>query len=490
MAINRYKASLIALILIILLIPLGFTRSNNAPSLTDSAPVTAQLAGSIIMNSQAMTYLKTLTEQVGPRLSGSAAHYQAAEWALAQFQKAGLKNAHIETFTMTGWERGWAKGRIITPTARPLHIESLGWTISTPPGGVKGEVVILKDISEAYLRSQAGKLRDKIVFLDTKSLFAEGRISGYRHLHDAYPVFKELGILAVLMPDRENFNLLNAHKADLGISIPPVPVAQIGKEDSLLIAELLEKQAVTVEFEYQNRTPGEIKVANVIAELPGREDSGEWVLMGAHLDSWDYGTGAQDNGTGSVAILDAARALASLGQPPRRTIRFALWGGEEQGLLGSKAYVHAHQAELDKCVATLNTDNGGGHPYGWKVEGRDDLAEAMKPISNSLINLGGNQISKEFTFDTDHFYFALAGIPSLDLLVDMTHYDEIHHKSSDTLDKVEAHNLADATAIVAVTGYRIADAPERLAPRLERAKVEEMIKKANFYDILKLTGEW
>ena len=133
-----------------------------------------------------------------------------------------------------------------------------------------------------------------------------------------------------------------------------------------------------MQFELQNTTSGPKQVNNVVAEIRGSELPDEWIIIGAHLDSWDYGTGAQDNGTGSVMVLDVARAIAAMGKAPRRSIRFALWGGEEQGLLGSYAYTQAHLNEMSKCVAVLNTDNGAGHPKGWKVESRKDVKDAMQ----------------------------------------------------------------------------------------------------------------
>jgi len=251
------------------------------------------------------------------------------------------------------------------------------------------------------------------------------------------------------------------------------------------------KGPVTIEFAYENRVSGPTEVHNVIAEIPGREKPDEWIIIGAHLDSWDYGTGAQDNGTGSVMVMEAARAMAALGQAPRRSIRFALWGGEEQGLLGSAAYVRAHSSELSKCIAVVNTDNGAGHPKGWKVEGRDDLHTAMKDISQTLLaGLGGGGLSKEATFDTDHGHFMLEGIPALDLWVEMEGYGKVHHKPSDTIDKVDAHNLAVDTAIVAVTAYVIAERAAPIAPHIDRAAVSMILKKANIEGFLKAVGVW
>ena len=258
-----------------------------------------------------------------------------------------------------------------------------------------------------------------------------------------------------------------------------------------MIRRLLESGPVSVQIELENKVFGPTQVNNVIAELRGSERPDEWILIGAHLDSWDFGTGAQDNGTGSIMVMEVARALAALGKPPRRSIRFALWGGEEQGLLGSYAYTQAHLAELDKCVAVLNTDNGAGHPKGWKVEGRKDLRDAMQPISDSLLkDFSGDDLSMDVSYDTDHGPFMLQGIPALDLKVDMAHYGEIHHKSSDTFDKVDPVDLKAGAAIVAVTAYVIAQYPNPIAPHIDHAAVGAIIKKAGLDELLTEIGQW
>src|SRR5262249_26820614 len=250
-------------------------------------------------------------------------------------------------------------------------------------------------------------------------------------------------------------------------------------------------QKVRVKLEAENKITGPTAVNNVVAEIRGSERPDEWILVGAHLDSWDFGTGAQDNGSGSAMVLEAARAIAALGHPPRRSIRFALWGGEEQGLMGSFAYAQAHANELKKCVAVLNTDNGAGHPRGWKVEGREDLIDSMKPISTKFLrDLSGDGLSMELTFDTDHGPFMLKGIPVLDLEVDMSHYMEIHHKSSDTFDKVDALDFKADAAVVAVTAYVLASNDAPIAPHLDHAAVAEIVKKAGIEDLLKEEHLW
>src|SRR5690349_9965550 len=257
-------------------------------------------------------------------------------------------------------------------------------------------------------------------------------------------------------------------------------------EDAKLLRRLLDaKQTVRVKLEADNKFSGATVVNNVIGEIRGSEHPDEWILIGAHLDSWDFGTGAQDNGTGTAMVLEAARAIAALGQAPRRSIRFALWGGEEQGLLGSYAYTQAHVAELEHCVAVLNTDNGSGHPKGWKVEGRPDLRDAMQPLSDSLLkSLNGGNLSLDVSYDTDHGPFMLYGIPALDLWVDMAHYGEVHHKASDTYDKVDALDFKGGAAIVTVTAFAIAQDPKPIAAHIDHAAVAAILKKQGLEDLL------
>jgi Zn-dependent M28 family amino/carboxypeptidase len=172
-------------------------------------------------------------------------------------------------------------------------------------------------------------------------------------------------------------------------------------------------------------------------------------------------------------------------------VRFALWGGEEEGLLGSYAYTQSHKKELSKCVAVLNTDNGAGHPKGWKVEGRADLKQAMQPWSDALLkNLSGGELSMEATYDTDHGPFMLEGIPALDQWVDLTRYMEVHHKASDTLDKVDALDFKAGEAIVAVTAWAIAESDKPIAPHLDHEAVGEILKSTKLEDMVANAGVW
>jgi Zn-dependent M28 family amino/carboxypeptidase len=190
-------------------------------------------------------------------------------------------------------------------------------------------------------------------------------------------------------------------------------------------------------------------------------------------------------------VLEVARAIAASRKTPRRSIRFALWGGEEEGLLGSAAYVQAHINEIPKCVAVLNNDNGPGHPKGWKVEARRDVKDAMQPISDSLLkDIGGGRLSLELTYDTDHGPFMLQGVPALDLWVDGTHYDEVHHKPSDTYEKVDPVDFKAGSAILVATAWVIAQDPQPIAGHLDHATVAELVKKLGLEQFLPTVGQW
>ena len=458
---------------------------------SDLKPVADQLAASIYAG-PSMATLRELTDGIGGRVTGTPAYGSATEWAAAKFRSYGIENVRLDSFAIpAGWERGSASGRMVAPLSRPLYVASLGWSPSTPAGGVQGLVAAVSDIAPDKLQSVADQLRGKIVFLDTSKIFAEGFAKALVKLDAAWPVFQNAGVLAVLMTDREKNNVLNAHDMLWGARMLPLPGAEVGMEDGKLIQRELERGPVTVQLSLENKSSGETKVNNVVAEIRGRERPDEWILIGAHLDSWDFGTGAQDNGTGAVSVLEVARAMMALGKAPRRTVRFALWGGEEQGLLGSYAYTQSHKSELSKCTAVLNTDNGAGHPKGWKVEGREDMKQAMQPWSDGLLQgLGGGDLSMETTYDTDHGPFLLQGIPALDLWVDLGKYFEIHHKSSDTLDKVDLLDFKAGAAILAATAYALAESEKPIARHIDHAAVGAILKNAKLDELLEHVGVW
>jgi carboxypeptidase Q len=454
-------------------------RHSTLAVLLVAASVPAGLARSSVTGGRSLEYTRELVA-MGPRLTGSAAYERAAEWCAGQFRAARIAHVATEAFAIDrGWERVSARARLVAPVNRPLHVASLGWMPSTPEGGIDAEVAAVESFSFAAIAAQRS-LRGRIALLpdgdppgnpDTVSRTASALASALR----------AAGAVAILAPDSDPDNVLTARGLGFTTTIGALPAAQIGRDDAQELRRLLASGSVRVALDLVNRiTPASASVSNVIAEIPGADRRGEWVLVGAHLDSWDFGPGAQDNATGVAMVLEAARAIAALPMPPRRTIRFALWGGEEQGQLGSTAYARAHASELDRLVAVLNTDAGTGRVIGWTAPGRPDVIRAVRPLTRGFLDdLGAGTFdeSLRYAFQSDGAPFILAGVPVLDLNADDSRYEEIHHKSTDTMDRVDARSLAVGGAAVAATAQAIADASGRVGQRLDPRGVQQMQRK-------------
>ncbi len=454
---------------------------------TETRDAARQIIGDSILNGKAYEYDGHLADMIGPRLTGSSNYMSAAEWAVQQFKELGLSNVHTEEWTIpaTWVPLAPATGQIEKPVVHQLHIYSVGWSPSTPPQGVKGEVVYVTSLGDAQKTQIAGK----IALVDSSSYGEKPTISsvyqGLDRLHSFLPV-------AILTTGIANGGE-SLSATGLGGTVSSVPEAQIGREDSLLIKRLLEQGPVTMQFSLTNNVRKEVKIPNVVAEIPGSELPGEVVIVGAHLDSWQPGTGAQDNGTGVASVLEAARAMKALHRAPRRTIRFILFGGEEEGLLGSTAYVRQHLAELPKIDAVLVTDSGSEPAKGWYLMGRDDEKGPVAALKPLLAGLGadGSTTDNAFIFQTDHAAFDVLGVPTLVLWNDMDKYFTLHHKASDTFDSVVERDLVQGAAVTTVTAYAIADGKDAFAVHLSPTEMQSILQKAGLldgYNYLKSVG--
>ncbi|MBV9669864.1 MAG: M28 family peptidase [Acidobacteriales bacterium] len=488
------RSLLLALSSVVLL----FTSAAQAP--LESSPELKRIVGDIMVGGHAYDTLEQLTGKFGARLTGTRNYGRAAEWALQQFKSYGVDDAHLEYWTLAhGWKRGTASAVIVSPEVngeqpRAIHIASAGWSSSTAQGGAEGEIYVPDAITPEALAAKAAEIKGKIILLDRRKLPHNSELDTLDE-EQLSARLKLYGVLAIL--DRSH--LANAVIATTDPAwhgdVLPTPYGYIGAEDFAAIDRALKMGPVRVRVDIQNTVSGPVQVPNIVAEIRGSSRPQEWVLLGAHFDSWDFATGAQDNGAGSAQVMEAARAIAdevpASGKRPARSIRFALFGGEEEGLLGSYAYVEQHRNELANCAVMLNTDNGAGLPNGWNVEGRKDIADALRPLSEHLLRgLNGAGIENKFDFETDHGPFALQGVPALNMWVDMSKYGEVHHLPGDTLEKVNRHNLEDGAALIAVTAYALADADKRLGPQLSHAEVEEMLKSDKVGDYLKQSGLW
>jgi carboxypeptidase Q len=452
----------------------------------------ATLAGEVYANGRSLEYLRELSDELGPRLSGTAGYERAALWAAQQFRLMGIGDVHTEPVRLAhGWERGPAAAQLLGERPRDLHVTSYGWSPATPAGGLKGPVAVLEDTTDAAI--EAAHVRGHLVLIDRQAFTGPrafrhasteewDRQRRYETLHQR---LAQAGAMALLVhTDRPNQVLRTSAPTDGG-ELLALPVASIGMEDALLIRRLLGAGAVELSLRLENRISGPVTLENVIAQIRGREFPDEAVMLGAHLDSWDLGTGAQDNGSGVAQVMDVARAFASRRVAPRRTLRIALWASEEQGLNGSIAHVRAQGAGMRQVVAYLNTDTGAGRPKGWNVGGREDVAKALQPLAPLLARIGGAATTDDLTFDTDTGPFTVAGVASLNLDVDDSEYDSVvHHKPADTFDKVDAHFLSDGAAMLAVTAAFFAEAPQRPLKRLDWNEMQQILERNGARDFV------
>lgn len=444
-----------------------------------------RLGGQLMLSDQAYEYDRVLADDIGPRLTGSANYVKATDWAVQEFSRMGLSNVHREAWEISDtWEpQTWATASIVAPHEQRLHLESDGWSVSTPPGGVRGQVFYLNNFTQDGVTANAAQIKGAVVLIDRESLMAGGHLLIGRALDTVAQIGRE-GAAAILL----GIGATNDVPSMAGLTccngtVTSVPVGNVGHEDTLLLRRLLARGPVAVEFSFTNKVHPHVKVNNVVAEIPGTGSSGEFVLIGAHLDSWQLGTGAEDNGTGASSVMAIAQAIMASGLRPRRTMRFVLFGGEEEGLLGSLHYAHEHSSEMAKCAGVFVTDTGSEPPLGWLTFGSQQESQALAAIHPLLDSLGAGGISNEgrYTFSTDEGPFLVQGVPSFVLWTGTDKYMDLHHKPSDTFDKVNERDLDLGVTVVGVTALAFADSPEFLQ-HLSQPRMEDQLKSIQSLD--------
>ncbi len=454
---------------------------DSHPALTVDAKLREDLihlGGQMLLAGQAYEYDRHLADEIGPRLTGSANYVRAVEWTEAEFKRMGLANVHGEAWDLAAaWEpETLATARMTVPHEQRLHLESEGWSPSTPAGGVRGEVFYLDELSVDSVKAKAEKIKGRIVLVDGKS-FGAHMEDGFGKLFDALNLMAGKGAKGLVfgMGAANNAPSMLGNTAFTG-TLANIATGNLGKEDTQLLLRLMKSGPVEIEFSFTNRVREHVKVDNVVAEIPGRESNGEYVLIGGHLDSWHGGTGAQDNGTGAATVLAVAQAIEASGLKPRRTMRFVLFGGEEEGLVGSVRYAHEHASDAAKCAGVFVSDSGAEAPKGWYVFGRKDEESALGMLKPLLASLGAGETSNdgEFTFETDEAPFLVEGVPAFVLWTPVEKYMELHHKPSDTFDKVNERDLNLGAAAVGVTAYAFADAGETLK-HFSTAELEQQL---------------
>jgi hypothetical protein len=450
--------------------------------------------------SEVMANLAYLSDVIGPRLTGSAAMRRANDWTARRFADYGLI-ARLESWQFgVTWERGPASFRITAPFERHLVGHSWAWTAGTNGKTLSGSVVRIDASTPESIAVYAPRARGSWLLLRpaaaiwnpdgppmTAADSAEMQEARRRRQQpqdtseaarkarqqfsiDRPYLLRKAGALGILTDGSKEQGLMTMSGSPNSVS--PLPNVVIAHEDYAMFDRLIGTGVTPrVEARIENRM-GKSAVTqwNTVAEIPGTELPGQVVILGAHLDSWDLGTGVTDNATGSMVVLEAARVIARSGLAARRTIRFVLFSGEEQGLLGSRAYAAAHAGEMDSIQAVLVLDNGTGMIKGQALQGRNDLEQLWKDLLAPVASLGATGVRQGNKGGTDHLAFVPYGVPAFNFDQESRGYNHTHHSQVDTYDHAVPADLVQASAVMAVTAFELANLPA-LLPRGDRTPV-------------------
>jgi len=422
----------------------------------------ATLIDRAMADDRAHEIVASLTTEVGPRLGGTGAEARARAWGEANLKAAGFKNVRTETFDMPVWTRLSESAAIVSPFPQPLHVTALGNSVSTPEGGLDGVVVRFPTLTALQQAPMTG-LEGKIVFVDegmTKTQDGSGYGVAVAKRSGAANEAGKRGAAAAIIRSVGTDSHRFPHTGNMNYAegVNKIPTAALSNPDADLLARAIASSKSPVRLRLDIRT-NRIEAAqsgNVIGEIPGRRD--EIIVVGGHLDSWDLGTGAIDDGAGIAITVAAAKLVDELKGKPGRTIRVVMWGAEEVGIHGGKAYAEQHKGELARHVLAAESDFGAGRV--WQVStrfgaGREglakDLAEALRPLG---VGPGANEASG----GADVGPLRAAGVPVLDLAQDGTDYFDLHHTANDTLDKIDPAALKQNVAAWAVMLYLAGEA--------------------------------
>jgi carboxypeptidase Q len=455
------------------------------------------IAGEGMMESHAYDYLEELSDDIGGRVTGTPPAAKAIEWGIAKMKAIGLQNVHAERFQMSrGWTRVSAEAEILLPVRHRMVGDSMGWVGSTPAGGVEADVVpVNMNRLDDEMKGNATNWAGKILLIVKKGEPSKDRYADFARFGPFLKAAYEAHAVAVIggQGGSKSAGMNLTHTGSLGFdTYYDIPVVSMTAEDQDQLERFLERgKPIRMKINVQNRvTDGPVESANVVGEIRGTQHPEQIVVVGGHLDSWDLAEGATDNGCGTTTTLGAAQAVLASGFKPRRTLRFVLFTGEEQGLLGSFAYTKAHTNEMANHVAAVILDNGQGPVKNLELGGRGDLIPAVEKLTNALQAFGDLQVNDQPVFGTDTGPFTLAGLPGINLGQDSPDYKYTHHSAVDTFDKVKADILIRNATIMALTAFWIADRPERLASPWPAEKTARMLVEKGNDRFLKAFGLW
>jgi len=463
-----------------------------------------RLIGEALKPSAIEQNLRHLTDEIGGRVSGTLALDRAVAWGVSAFKAAGADSVHVEEFSMpVSWTEGQTEvsitsvGTAVVSESSKLpavefrpRVVSIAWA---PPISAKHVPVVDVGYGTPEDFHRAGDISGKLLLVHSDVLKTWPDL--FNEYMNAPPVIdravKGKAKAVAFIATREH-DILYRHTNTMAGEIDRIPMILVAREDGERIGRLVTSgHPVWADLSVPNKVGGPAKSSNVVAELKGVEKPDEFVIIAAHLDSWELGTGALDNGCNAALVIDALRTIRASGLKPRRSIRFILFSGEEQGMLGSRAYATAHRKELDKLAAVTVIDSGIGKVTGFTVGGRKDVVAVVQPIVAPLEQYGAASLtSDDVEWGTDNLDFLLEGVPTLVANQDEGNYLVNYHATSDTFDKVDILQLKKHVAEMTVLTFGIANAPDRIGPRLTHAQIDKILRETHADEQLKGLGLW
>ena len=419
-----------------------------------------------LSDSVAWNRLAEMTETYGARFSGTAALERAIDWMLAKMKEDGLQNVRGEPVMVPAWVRGSESAQLLLPRPTNLPMLGLGGSIATPPGGITADVIVVSSFSD--LASKAARAAGKIVLYDVP-FTSYGETVQYRG-RGAIEAAK-VGAVAALVRSVTPYSMRTPHTGGMAYdsTVRRIPAAAITVEDAQMIHRMQDRgERVRVKLMMSAKYNPDSRSRNVVAEIVGSEKPDEVVVFGGHIDSWDVGRGAMDDGGGVVVAWEALRVLQRLGLKPKRTIRVVGWTNEENGGRGGQGYRDAHRAAVDKHVLAIESDGGVFKPLGFGFTGSDAAFETVKQIGTLLDRIGSGAITRGGG-GADIGPIMALGVPGMGLTVDGTKYFWYHHTDADTIDKLDPREMALCVATMAVMAFIVADLPDPL-PRAAPAR--------------------
>jgi len=420
----------------------------------------ARLIGEAMGSTFAWQRLSVLTDTIGNRLSGTPALERAIQWAAEEMKRDGLENVHTERVMVPKWVRGSESAEMVEPAWHPMVMLGLGDSVATPADGIQADVLTLHNFEE--LDSKASQVRGKIVLFNAP-FTTYGETVRFRSGGPSRAA--RYGAVAMLIRSVGQEGLRTPHTGALQYApdAPKIPAAAITTEDADRIQRLADRGSrIVVRLKMEAHFEPDAESANVVGEIRGREKPEEIVVVSGHLDSWDVGAGATDDGGGCVVTWEALRLMKKLNLRPRRTVRVVLWTNEENGGRGGLAYRDQHRAELAKHVMMLESDGGVFRPLGFGFTGNETGRQTVRAIATLLTGIAADQINAGGGGADIGPSVTEGHIPAMSLDVDGSKYFLIHHTPADTIDKIDPVEMAKCAAAVAVMAYVVADLPQGL----------------------------